>query len=219
MLVVGTRVDARVNLHVFNRLLRLPLDYFERYPAGETMYNISQVHKVREFLTGKMLAAFLDLMTLCVLLPFIFWLNTALAWIVVACACAIAHGACWSSCRPMALIFGRVVQAETAKQAALGETIFGVRTVKSLALEPQRKQLWDERIAEAGKWRLAYGKLANWPQTIVTPIERFMWMGTILLGVYWALSDPGYSVGCAVRVHDAVPACRSSVGAACAPHR
>ena len=34
VLVVGTRVDARVNLHVFNRLLRLPLDYFERYPAG-----------------------------------------------------------------------------------------------------------------------------------------------------------------------------------------
>jgi ATP-binding cassette subfamily B protein len=194
VLVVGTRVDARVNLHVFNRLLRLPLDYFERYPAGETMYKISQVHKVREFLTGKLLSSFLDLMTLCVLLPFIFWLNTPLAWIVVACACAIAL-VLLVFLRPMALIFNRVVQAETAKQAALGETIFGVRTVKSLALEPQRKQLWDERIAEAGKWRLAYGKLANWPQTIVTPIERFMWMGTILLGVYWALSDPGYSVG------------------------
>ena len=55
--------------------------------------------------------------------------------------------------------------------------MFGIRTVKSLALEPQRKALWDERIAEAGKWRLAYGKLGNWPQTLVTPIERFMWMG------------------------------------------
>ena len=50
--------------------------------------------------------------------------------------------------------------------------------MKSLALEPQRKALWDERVAEAGKWRLAFGKLANWPQTLVTPIERFMGMGT-----------------------------------------
>jgi ATP-binding cassette, subfamily B, bacterial HlyB/CyaB len=82
-----------------------------------------------------------------------------------------------------------VVAAETAKQAALGETVFGVRTVKSLALEPQRKALWDEKIAEAGKWRLAYGRLGNWPQTLVTPIERFMWMGVILLGVYWALAE------------------------------
>ena len=86
MLVVGTRIDARLNLHVFNRLLRLPLDYFERHPAGETMYKISQIHRVREFLTGKLLTTFLDLMTLCVLLPFLFWLNAPLAWIVLACA-------------------------------------------------------------------------------------------------------------------------------------
>ena len=89
MLVVGTRIDARLNLHVFNRLLRLPLDYFERHPAGETMYKISQIHRVREFITGKLLTAFLDLMTLCVLLPFLFWLNAPLAWIVLACACVI----------------------------------------------------------------------------------------------------------------------------------
>ena len=113
------------------------------------------------------------------------------------------------------MLFGRVVAAETAKQAALGETVFGVRTVKSLALEPQRKALWDERIAEAGKWRLAYGKLGNWPQTLVTPIERFMWMGVILLGVYWALSDTtGYRRRRAVRLHDAVAARRAAAGAA-----
>ena len=34
ILVVGARVDARLNLHVFERLLRLPLDYFERNQAG-----------------------------------------------------------------------------------------------------------------------------------------------------------------------------------------
>ena len=86
-------------------------------------------------------------------------------------------------------MFGRVVAAETNKQSALGETVFGIKTVKSLALEPQRKALWDERVAEAGKWRLAFGKLANWPQTLVTPIERFMWMGVILIGAYWAMAD------------------------------
>jgi ATP-binding cassette, subfamily B, bacterial HlyB/CyaB len=195
ILVVGTRIDARLNLHVFSRLLRLPLDYFERHPAGETMYKISQIHRVREFLTGKLMASFLDLVTLCVLLPFLFWLNAPLAWVVLACACVIAI-VILVYLKPMAVIFTRVVTAETNKQSALGETVFGIKTVKSLALEPQRKALWDERIAEAGKWRLAYGKLSNWPQTIITPIERFMWMGVILLGAYWAMSDPtGYAVG------------------------
>jgi ATP-binding cassette subfamily B protein len=188
VLVVGARIDARLNLHVFNRLLRLPLDYFERHPAGETMYKISQIHRIREFITGRMLTAFLDLMTLCVLLPFLFWLNASLAWIVLACACVITI-IILAFLRPLAVLHGRVVAAETSKQSVLGETVFGVRTVKSLALEPQRKALWDEKIAEAGKWRMAYAKLANWPQTLVTPIERFMWMGVILLGVYWALDD------------------------------
>jgi ATP-binding cassette, subfamily B, bacterial HlyB/CyaB len=194
VLVVGARIDARINLHVFSRLLRLPLDYFERHPAGETMYKISQIHRVREFITGKLLTAFLDLMTLCVLLPFLFWLNAPLAWIVLGCACVITI-IIVAFLRPLSVLFGRVVAAETAKQSVLGETVFGVRTVKSLALEPQRKALWDERIAEAGKWRLAYGKLGNWPQTLVTPVERFMWMGVILLGVYWALQDSTGTAG------------------------
>jgi len=188
ILVVGVRVDSKLNLHVFNRLIRLPLDYFERHPAGETMYKITQVHQVREFITGKLLATFLDMITLGVLLPVLFWLNATLAWIVMVCAAMIML-VIVAYLRPIRMTFARVVKAETDKSAALGETIFGIKTVKSLALEPQRKALWDERVAEAGKWRLALGKLSNWPQTLVTPIERFMWVGIVMIGAYMALLD------------------------------
>ena len=44
--VVSTRVDAKLNLHVFNRLLGLPLDYFEKNPAGQINYQLSQVWKI-----------------------------------------------------------------------------------------------------------------------------------------------------------------------------
>ncbi len=195
VLTVGVRIDTRLNLHVFNRLIRLSLDYFERHPAGETMYRISQIHRVREFLTGKLLTTFLDLLTLVVLLPFLFWLDSTLAWIVLVCACVIAL-IILAFLKPLRLLLFRVIQAETNKNAALGETVFGVRTVKSLALEPQRKALWDERVAEVGRWRLAFGRLANWPQTLVTPVERFMWIGVIMIGVYIALQDSsGFAIG------------------------
>ncbi len=195
ILVVGVRTDATLNLHVFNRLIRLPLDYFERHPAGETMYRVSQVNTVRQFITGKLMATLLDMMTLAVLLPFLFWLNATLAWIVLVCATSIML-IILAFLRPIRAIFSKVMTAETLKNAALGETIFGIKTVKSLALEPQRKALWDEKVAEVGKWRMAMGRLSNWPQTLVTPIERFMWMGIILVGAYLALSDnSGYQVG------------------------
>ena len=193
--VVGARLDTKLNLHLFNRLLRLPLEYFERHPTGETMHRISQIYKVREFLTGKLLTTFLDMVTLCVLLPFLFYLNATLAWIVVACAALITL-IILAYLRPLRTLFARVSAAETWKYATLGETITGIKTVKALALEPQRRAQWDERIAEAGKWRLAFARLANWPQTLVNPIERMMVMGTMLIGAYLALNDPtGYMVG------------------------
>jgi ATP-binding cassette, subfamily B, bacterial HlyB/CyaB len=195
VMVVGARLDAKLNLHVFNRLLRLPLDYFERHPAGETMHKIAQVYKVREFLTGKLLTTFLDMMTLAVLLPFLFYLNSSLAFVVLACSALIVL-VVLAYLRPLQRVFSKVIVAEAEKAAALGETIFGVKTVKSLALEPQRRMLWDARVAEAGKSRLAFGKLANWPQTIVNPIERFMSIGIVLVGAYLAMTDKsGYAVG------------------------
>ena len=195
ILVVGVRTDAKLSLHVFNRLIRLPLDYFERHPAGETMYKVGQMNKVREFMTGKLMTTLLDMITLLVLLPLLFWLNATLAWIVLVCATLIML-IILAYLRPMRTIFAKVVGAETLKNAALGETIFGIKTVKSLALEPQRKALWDERTAEVGKWRMEMGRMSNWPQTLVTPIERFMWMGVILVGALLALTDTtGYMVG------------------------
>jgi subfamily B ATP-binding cassette protein HlyB/CyaB len=193
--VVGAPLDTKLNLHLFSRLLRLPLDYFERHPAGETMYQVAQVYRVREFLTGQLLATFLDLLTLAVLLPFLFWLNTPLAWVVLLCAGLISV-IILAYLKPMREMYSRVVGAETWKAAALSETIIGIKTVKALALEPQRRAQWDERVAETGKWRLAFARLSNWPQTLVTPIERFMTMGTLMLGAYWAMDDnSGYMVG------------------------
>ncbi len=195
ILVVGVRTDAQLNLHVFNRLIRLPLDYFERHPAGETMYRVTQVNTVRQFITGKLMTTLLDLITLLVLLPLLFFINATLAWIVLVCATSIML-IILAFLRPLRLVYAKVISAETMKQAVLGETIFGIKTVKSLALEPQRKALWDHRVADVGKWRMQMGRLSNWPQTLVTPLERFMWMGVILINAYLALSaDNGYQMG------------------------
>ncbi len=193
--VIGARLDTRLGLHLFNRLLRLPLDYFEHHPAGEIMFRLGQIYRVREFLTGKLLTTFLDLITLCVLLPILFYLQATLASIVLVCAFVICV-IIFLHLKPLRAVYLRVVAAETWKAAALGETIVGIKTIKSLGLEPSRRAIWDERLAESGKWHLAFGRLANWPQTLVNPIERVMVLGTMMIGAYIAIKDPsGYMVG------------------------
>ena len=86
VLVLSARMDVRLNLHVFGRLLALPLDFFERSQAGETISRLREVFRVREFLTGKLLYTFLDGITLIVMLPFLFYMEPTLAWV----ACAVA---------------------------------------------------------------------------------------------------------------------------------
>jgi ATP-binding cassette subfamily B protein len=188
VLVIGTRLDAKLNLYIFNRLLRLPLDFFERHSAGETTYKVAQIYRVREFLTGRLMNTFLDMFTLLILLPFLFWLDATLAWMVVAAASLIAL-VILAFLHPMRVVVGHVINAETLKNGTLIETVHGIRTVKSLALEPARRAEWDERVANVGKWRLAAGRLANWPATLVTPLERFISIGVIMVGVFLALDD------------------------------
>ena len=193
--VVSARVDAKLNLHVFNRLLGLPLDYFERNPAGQISYRLAQIWKVREFLTGKLMGTFLDMFTLVFLLPLLFWLEPTLAWIVLVCA-AVITGVILVFLPALRVIIGKQTAAESNKGTTMIETVHGIRTVKSLALEPQRKAEWDERTAIAGELKLKAGRTANWPQTIIAPIESFIQRGVILVGAYIALNDTtGIAVG------------------------
>lgn len=91
ILMVGARVDAKLNLHLFDRVLRLPLDYFERNQAG-SIWSMTglQINKIREFLTGKLLATMLDLVTLLTLLPVLFYLQPTLSWLVLIAAGLLA---------------------------------------------------------------------------------------------------------------------------------
>ena len=195
VLVMGTRIDTKLNLHVFARLLALPLDFFERNQAGETIGRIGQVYKIREFLTGKLLTTALDSFTLVFLLPFLFWMQSTLAWIVLVVAGIIAL-VIMAFLRPVSQLVGRMIVAEHQKSSVMVETVQGMRRVESRALEPKRGAAWDGKVSVDGRYRLAAGRLANWPQTIINPLEMFISRGVILIGAYFALqNNSGIAVG------------------------
>jgi ATP-binding cassette subfamily B protein len=188
VLILSARIDVRLNLHTFSRLLALPLDFFERSQAGETISRLREVFRVREFLTGKLLMTILDGVTLVILLPILFYMEPTLAMISIAIAGLIAL-IIMIFLRPVGRLLAMAIQADHRKGAVLSETVYGIRTVKSLALEPQQKVIWEERVADAGRWRLAAGRLANWPSSLAEPLQTFMSRGIILIGAYLALEN------------------------------
>ena len=186
ILIVATRLDTKLSLHIFRRLLGLSIDFFERNQTGAILYRLGQISKVRDFLTGRLMSTMLDFVTLLVMLPVLFWLNTALTWMVIGTAGLLAL-IIVSFLPSIRAAYGKWVDAEVAKNNIMVETVQGIRTVKSLALEPQQREIWDQRVAAASIAKQNMGNVSNWPQTLATPLESFMGRGVLLIGAYFAV--------------------------------
>jgi ATP-binding cassette subfamily B protein len=92
--------------------------------------------------------------------------------------------------KPIGKRYRRVIAAEHAKNSHLVETLHGMRTIKSLALEGRRRKEWDIRVAEAMAAKHELGLIANYPQTFSLPFERLIYSGCLALGAYFALATP-----------------------------
>jgi len=194
-LVMTTRVDARISLHAFNRLLSLPLEFYEREQTGRVIGRYMALYRVRDFLTGKLLSTFLDMFTLFVILPVLFYMSTTLAWMTLACAGLIGLIVV-VFLPPMTRVYTKMVDAEMERGSVLYETVAGIRTIKTLALEQTRREKWDETTANVIRWKLASGRMSNWPATLVMPLDMFINRGIILVGAYLALkTNSGVGVG------------------------
>ncbi len=188
--VATTRIDGRLNLYIIEKLLKLPLDFFENNPTGDTLHKLHNIWQIRQFLTGQLFGTFLDAVPLIGLIPVMLILEWHLA--LVACALAgLIFVVMMLYLPPLARAHRRVVVADQAKTAHLVETLHGMRTIKSLSLEGRRRKEWDRRVAEAAAARHAMGLIANWPQTLTLPFQRLMYSGCFALGAYMILNASG----------------------------
>jgi ATP-binding cassette subfamily B protein len=187
--VATTRIDGRLNLYIMDKLLKLPMDYFEHVPTGRTLGKLGAVWTIRHFLTGQLFGAFLDAVPLIGLIPAMLILNWRLSLVAFALT-GIVFLIILVFLKPIGRLHGRVVQAEHAKGSHMVETIYGIRTIKSLALEGRRRREWDQRAAESVAAQHALGLMANYPQTLTLPFQRLMYSGCMLLGAYMILVKP-----------------------------
>ena len=189
MEIAATRIDGRLQLYVMERLLRLPMDYFETTPVGYTQGKLGRIWYIRGFLTGQLFTTVLDLVPLVGLIPALFLLQWTLTLWVLALS-AIIFAVVYVYAKPLGRLQAKVIQSEQVKGAYLIETLQGMKAIKSLALEGRRRRGWDQRVAVAVSARHAWGSMANYPQTIVLPFERLIYSGSILIGAGLALAAP-----------------------------
>ncbi|WP_319799096.1 peptidase domain-containing ABC transporter [Nitrobacter sp.] len=181
MLYATNRVDIRVATKTFGHLLGLPVAFFEHISAGVLVKHMQQAARIREFLTGRLFVTMLDAISLFVFIPVLAFYSIKLTGLVLAFT-ALSGTIVMLLMGPFRRRLLALYEAEAARQALLVETVHGMRTVKSLAMEPLQGRQWDDRCALSTEMRFGVEKISAGAQSITGLLEKLMTLGIIALG-------------------------------------
>ncbi len=181
MLHASNIIDMRLAKRTFGHLLSLPIEYFESSTAGVIVRHMQQVHTIRNFLTGNLFFTALDATALLVFVPLLFSYSVKLGVVVLGFSALMAL-LVLLMIKPFNLRLQALYNAEGVRQSMLVETIHGMRTVKSLAIEPKQRKLWDQRSANTITMQYGVGKLGNAASSLTGLLKNLMTVAVMALG-------------------------------------
>ena len=183
LLFATNKIDISTATKTFTHLMRLPVDFFDRIPSGVLLKHMQQTEKIRGFLSGQLFFTILDVLSLCIFFPFLMLYSPTLTFVVLGFSVLMALVIA-SLIKPFQRRLDELYQAEGKRQSMLVESIHGVKTVKSLALEPVEKKIWDDSTAYAIKSYFRVGKISMIAQSISHMLEMLMTICVIWLGAH-----------------------------------
>ena len=183
LLFATNKIDISTATKTFRHLMRLPIEFFERVPSGVLLKHMQQTEKIRGFLSGNLFFTILDVISLFIFIPFLMLYSVELTLVVIGYSVLMA---CVIACliKPFQRRLNELYQAEGKRQSMLVESIHGVRTVKSLSLEPVQEKYWDDSTAYAIKSYFKVGKISMTARSISHVLELLMSITVIWLGAH-----------------------------------
>ena len=166
------KLDVILGTRLFRHLVSLPLPYFEQRRVGETMMRIGALTSIRNFLTGSTVSLFLDSIFSVVFLFVMLYYSVPLTLLSLAFL-------------PVYLLqnivatplFKKRIEAVWAaaneNSCFMVEAVTGIGTVKSMSLEPQFKDRWEQLVGKnmtatfrTATFQLGLGTISNLVKTI-----------------------------------------------------
>ena len=181
----SSKIDVELGARLFRHLLNLPLAYFQSRRVGDSVARIRELENIRSFLTGNVMTLVLDLLFSFVFLGVMLWYSVTLTLVVLASIPVYLL---------LSLVFTPVIRRRledkfnkgAENQSFLVETISGIDTVKSMAVEPRWIQKWDQQLAAYVSSGLAVTNVATVAGGGVTLTSKLvtaaiMWIGATLV--------------------------------------
>jgi subfamily B ATP-binding cassette protein HlyB/CyaB len=142
----ASRIDVELGSRLFRHLVTLPLAYFQARRVGDSVARVRELENIRSFLTGNSITLILDVLFSVVFIAVMFMYSGWLTLVVILSLPLYFI---------VSLLITPVLRARlnesftrgAENQAFLVETINGIDTLKSMAVEPQINRKWDNQLA------------------------------------------------------------------------
>jgi len=189
----ASRIDVELGSRLFRHLITLPLAYFQARRVGDSVARVRELENIRSFLTGNAITLLLDVLFSVVFIAVMFFYSGWLTLIVLASLPLYVVVSVFIT----PLLRARLNESfarGAENQAFLVETINGIDTLKSMAVEPQVTRKWDNQLATyvaAGFKTQTLSTIAN---ESVSLIGKLVTVATLWLGARLVI-DGQLSVG------------------------
>ncbi|SCX36085.1 type I secretion system permease/ATPase [Agrobacterium rosae] len=187
------RIDVELGQRLFQHLLRLPLGYFETRSAGQTVARIRELETIRAFLTGQALFSTIDMVFTFVFIA-VLWAYSWQLTLVVLGSIPLYVAIAVLIRPPLRDLVKEKFNRGAASQQFLVETVVGVQTVKSAAVEPTMQAQWEEKLAAYVRTSFDATMLSALGQNAVQYVSKLSTAALLLFGAK-AVIDGQLSVG------------------------
>ncbi|MHC5933651.1 peptidase domain-containing ABC transporter [Nostoc sp.] len=177
----ANRVSIALLVGFIKHTFRLPLSYFESRYVGDIVSRIQENQKIQQFLTGQTLSIILDMLTLVVYLSLMFSYSWRMS-LFVLCTIPPFFILALASTSILRRISREIFNANTKEQSYLIESLSGIRTVRSLAIEQTVRWHWEELLNDLVKKAFNAQIIGNRLQIISGVIQTFVNTGLMWYG-------------------------------------
>ncbi|WP_145515735.1 peptidase domain-containing ABC transporter [Yersinia aleksiciae] len=182
-----TRVDILLGGKLFKHLIKLPLSYFKQRHVGNIVARVWELDNIREFITGSALTLCVDVVFTLVLFV-VMWCISPLLTSIILGALPLYLLLAALTTRPLQKRVEVLCCCAAQNGAFLTETVSGVETVKSLALEPQMQQRWETQTRDYAEANFQVQNLQNLSSQTAQLLQKLAGAVVIVVGAYQVMS-------------------------------
>jgi subfamily B ATP-binding cassette protein HlyB/CyaB len=175
------RIDVELGARLFRHLLALPVAYFGARRVGDSVARVRELENIRNFLTSSALTLVIDLFFTFVFLGVMFFYSPFLTFVVVA-AFPIYIGISVGATPLFRRRLDEKFRRGSENQAFLVESVAGIETLKSMAVEPQMQRRWEEQLAAYVGASFRVLRLGNTASQCVQFVSKLVTAGILYFG-------------------------------------